>query len=235
MKKLILVLAALMCVNMAIAQRELGMVRATNCEAYYHTGIGATFSWTGGISSRYCNGYGTIQFYDEYGNNNGKYVGNVRNGKNEGYGIQYYSNGNVSYEGNWRNDERSGQGTKYNWDGSVAYSGNFENGDLEGIAPLNFFAEQAGQLIMQKIFDGGVDLSTRITRLTNNEIHARITFHGNFVWANVYDMTLVVRNYAPYVDIINANDNAVGYLTLKGVAMVADAIQQMYNSNSSNN
>ena len=41
--------------------------------------------------------------------NNGRYIGQVVNGKAEGKGIEYYNNGD-RYEGDFRNDKKDGKG-----------------------------------------------------------------------------------------------------------------------------
>lgn len=235
MKKLLLIVSMLWCIGNAWAQDDMGWVKATNCGAYYHTGIDAVFTWTGGANNGYCNGYGTIQWYDVDGNKEGKYVGNVRNGINEGYGTQYYTNGNISYAGNWRNDMENGQGTKYNYDGSVAYSGKFVNGDLEGIASMNYAASVVGRFVMDKIFDGGINLRTGIVKIANNEVQIRITFNGNIMQSNYYAMTLIIKDTAPFVDFINYNDNTDFYLKLKLTATVMQGIHDIFESNSSDN
>ena len=42
--------------------------------------------------------------------NGDKYVGEVKNGKRNGYGTLYYSNGNV-YTGEFKNDKKDGYGS----------------------------------------------------------------------------------------------------------------------------
>ena len=92
-----------------------------------------------------------------------KYIGNVKNGMRNGFGIMLYKNGQ-SYHGNWMNDKRDGngiynfadlhpiynkydghfknnsfnsQGTLYYKDGSV-YRGNFLNSEKSGIGRMNY-------------------------------------------------------------------------------------------------
>ena len=61
---------------------------------------------------------------------NGKYIGQVVNGKREGKGIYYVYNGD-RYEGEWKNDKRDGKGIEYFHDGSI-YIGEHKNGKREG-------------------------------------------------------------------------------------------------------
>ena len=43
---------------------------------------------------------------------NGKYIGQLKEGKREGSGIIYWSNGD-KYEGEWKNDKNDGMGIYY--------------------------------------------------------------------------------------------------------------------------
>ena len=61
---------------------------------------------------------------------NGKYVGQVVNGKAEGKGIMHYSNGN-RYEGYFINNIREGKGIFYLNNGD-RYEGDFKNDKAEG-------------------------------------------------------------------------------------------------------
>ena len=61
---------------------------------------------------------------------NGKYIGQVLNGKAEGKGIYYYNNGD-KYEGDFRNDKKEGKGILYHNNGD-RYEGDFRNGIIEG-------------------------------------------------------------------------------------------------------
>ena len=55
----------------------------------------------------------------------GKYIGQVVNGKAEGKGIWYGDNGN-RYEGEWRNDKKEGKGIYYHNNGD-RYEGDNRN------------------------------------------------------------------------------------------------------------
>ena len=61
---------------------------------------------------------------------NGRYVGQIVNGKKEGKGIYYLNNGD-RYEGDWKNDNKEGKGIYYFKSGS-RYEGDFKNGKSEG-------------------------------------------------------------------------------------------------------
>jgi len=62
--------------------------------------------------------------------NNGRYVGQVVNGKAQGRGIYYYNNGD-SYEGDFKNDKKEGKGIYYFKNGN-RYEGDFKNNKIEG-------------------------------------------------------------------------------------------------------
>jgi hypothetical protein len=66
---------------------------------------------------------------------NGKYEGEIVNGKRHGYGIMTWSDGDV-YAGYWVDDNRTGKG-EYTWDNPETnyakyYKGEFLNGELHG-------------------------------------------------------------------------------------------------------
>ena len=60
----------------------------------------------------------------------GKYIGQVIDGKANGKGI-WYGNSGSKYEGDWRNDLKDGKGTYYYNDGDK-YEGDFRNGLRDG-------------------------------------------------------------------------------------------------------
>ena len=62
--------------------------------------------------------------------NNGRYVGQVINGKQEGKGIRYWNDGN-RYEGDFKNGMAEGKGIYYFNNGN-RYEGDFKNGKFEG-------------------------------------------------------------------------------------------------------
>ena len=65
---------------------------------------------------------------------NGRYVGQVVNGKKEGKGIRYWNDGD-RYEGDWKNDKKEGKGIYYYnnepWKGD-RYEGDYKNDKAEG-------------------------------------------------------------------------------------------------------
>lgn len=64
-----------------------------------------------------------------------KYVGDWKNNKKDGFGIQYYENGN-KYEGGWVENKRHGQGTLWVADGKNKlrreYTGDWERDKKKG-------------------------------------------------------------------------------------------------------
>ena len=66
----------------------------------------------------------------------GKFRGNMINGKREGYGVFYYNDGS-QYWGNWLNGKRSGEGKYISCKGSV-YNGNWENDMKNGKGNIKY-------------------------------------------------------------------------------------------------
>ena len=62
--------------------------------------------------------------------NNGRYIGELKDGKRHGRGSYYWADGN-RYEGEWKDDKPNGQGTMYYKDGSLK-SGSWEMGVFVG-------------------------------------------------------------------------------------------------------
>ena len=58
------------------------------------------------------------------------YVGQVKNGKANGYGIALLDTGS-RYEGQWQNNQRHGEG-KFYWSDNDYYEGNYEDGQRNG-------------------------------------------------------------------------------------------------------
>lgn len=62
----------------------------------------------------------------------GKYKGELKNGKRNGFGIQYDKTGAIVYAGNWLNGCRHGFGRIYNHKRECEYEGYFKNGERHG-------------------------------------------------------------------------------------------------------
>lgn len=74
----------------------------------------------------------TTQIYD----NGEKYIGDVRNGSRDGFGIYYFSNGST-YEGYWHNGRKNGEG-KYSLTDGRFYEGDWENDKRHGFGVFVF-------------------------------------------------------------------------------------------------
>ena len=61
---------------------------------------------------------------------NGRYEGQVRNGKRHGRGVFTWTSGN-RYDGDWRNDKRTGRGV-FTWSNGDRYDGDFVDGKKHG-------------------------------------------------------------------------------------------------------
>ncbi len=70
-------------------------------------------------------GKGTM-FFD-----NGKYVGDWKDGERTGYGVYYWNDGS-RHEGQWLNGNRHGSGVYYNADGSVRQKGTWKDDKFAG-------------------------------------------------------------------------------------------------------
>ncbi len=235
-KPIVLTLFLIITALSAIAQ--LGWVRAYNVNAYYQTDPNAVYTWDGGISNNYCDGYGTIQFYE---NNipGGKYRGWVKNGKNEGYGTQYYANGQVYYAGNWKDDQKSGFGTLYYEDGSEKFKGIFVNDQLSHFSDLERAAEQTAVLVVEKIFDGGINIRYGVSKAVFDrtgkleEMRIRITFNGDFFRSNFYEGTMVIKRKVNLesidydVEFVDYNKTFHRYYNFKKWLEVADRLDKI--------
>ena len=81
--------------------------------------------YVGEISNGKENGFGTMNWAS-----GDKYVGQWINGEKEGQGTYYWASGN-KYVGQWLNGKREGQGTFY-WTGGSKYVGQFKNSKRHG-------------------------------------------------------------------------------------------------------
>ena len=73
----------------------------------------------------------TGKVYGYFGENNKKvYIGNVRNGKEEGNWIWWYHNGQKSYEGTFKDGERQGLHTSWYHNGQKENEVIFKDGEV---------------------------------------------------------------------------------------------------------
>ena len=61
---------------------------------------------------------------------NGKYIGELKDGKRHGQGTYIWADGN-RYEGEWKNNLKEGHGTE-TWANGNRYEGDYKNGKMEG-------------------------------------------------------------------------------------------------------
>ncbi len=61
----------------------------------------------------------------------GKYVGEIVNGKRHGKGVMYYSGGN-KYDGEWKDDKRTGKGVFTTWPDGAKYDGEWKDDMYNG-------------------------------------------------------------------------------------------------------
>jgi len=80
---------------------------------------------------------GDVKYYENrIEDRDGKYVGEINNGKPNGQGIESYSDGE-EYVGEWKNGKKQGLGI-YNWNNGQKYVGEWKNGEKDGLGILSF-------------------------------------------------------------------------------------------------
>jgi len=75
-------------------------------------------------------------FEDGDEENDGKYVGEIENGKPNGHGTLTSTDGD-KYEGQWKDGEKYGQGT-YIWSNGEKYEGEWKDGLIHGQGTYNW-------------------------------------------------------------------------------------------------
>ncbi len=232
MKKSLKFLAVIFLVS--ILSNNLVYAQATLKKAYY-TGLyfyaDLPFTWSGGSSDGYCNGYGTLQFY-ENGNAAMKYVGYVKKGVFEGYGSSYRNDGSTFYVGNWSNNQMHGYGISYYENGNVFYQGQLYNNEIPTMSSLKSVAAQISQIVVSESFDGGSNVNYDVEKIIYDregqlkELSIRLTFYGNINTSNYYACTIAMSDYCKKVNYLNCNDRAANYLkTVQNVSTFIDIIK----------
>lgn len=158
-----------------------------------------SFSWSGSWENNYCNGYGTIRYYDAEDNFAGTYVGDVSDGLRTGYSSMYDSEGNLFLKGNF----------------------------IQNKCPLALLLSSAedfiGNFIIDSLFDGGINRSSKLKKVIFNnnddlqEVRYQLSFDGDIVSSNHYYCTLVVKTDPLSVDFVDYNDYAAYYIAIKTV------------------
>jgi len=222
-------------ISSSLAMGQLTWVKAYNVGCYYHTNATSVFTWDGGCQDSYCNGYGTIQWYNQ-GQPATKYTGDILNGKNEGYGVMYYANGYKEYEGNWKNDMENGFGTVFSKYGDTLFQGYFTDDQIQDYAVLDFASKKITEYVVAKLFDGGTNVKYQLVKAVHDrsgileEIRVRMTFNGDIITTNYYDGTMVIKLKPLYVDFVNYNENFENYALLKISTTVLKGISDILDS-----
>jgi hypothetical protein len=205
--KILLSLFAAFAAFTAPAQ-QLRTIRATNCNCSITTYTNAnSMDWNGTCTNGWCDGYGTVHYYDPNGYYLGAYVGNVLQGYLTGFGTKYYS------------------------DGSLFYRGQFKGNAFVNLLPFYLVTDDIGNFVVDSLLSGGIHRHCEIVKGVFSsegdfqEIRFRVTCDGQIINDNHYDCTLVIYNKAPWVDMVNVNDNAAPWI----LANLARYITQIYN------
>jgi hypothetical protein len=156
----------------------------------------SSVEWFGPCTNGYCDGYGTVRYYDQNGYYTGSWVGDVAGGAIEGYGTKYYS------------------------DGSILYRGRVKANDFIDMEPYLLLTGYIRDFIIDSLLSGGVDRDCAVVRAVFDkdgnmqDVRFRVSCRGQMVHENYYTCTLVLSSQSPYIDIVNANDNASFFITL---------------------
>lgn len=192
-------------------------LRASNCNCTIGTlSNSSAIEWYGSCVNGYCDGYGTVNYYDPDGNYSGRYVGNVSQGLLSGFATRYYANGAILYQGRVR-----------------------ENVFVDEV-PYFALTGLIRDFIIDSLLSGGIRRDCQIVKAvfsTNGdlqEIRFRISCYGQIVTDNYYTCTLVFMNRDPYVDMVNVNDNAQVFITLNFLRY-AQALSDWFDRQSRNN
>lgn len=178
-------------------QAQWRWLRASNCNCTIGTFSNASaIEWFGSCNNGYCDGNGTVNYYDPNGTYSGRYVGSVTQGRLNGWGTKYYADGSVVYQG-WVRDNVFVNEQPYE--------------QLDNIV---------GNFVIDSLLSGGINRSCYIVKSIFSrdgepqEIRWKVDCDGQVVQTNHYTCTLVLMNQDPYVRIVNANDNAQFFIAL---------------------
>jgi hypothetical protein len=176
---------------------QMRYIQANNCNCSIGTFTNSSaIEWYGDCSNGYCNGYGTVNYYDPNGSYSGKYIGYVSQGTLNGFGTKYYA------------------------DGSILYQGRFKDNIFLDQAPYMLLNDPIMDFVIDSLLSGGINRRCDIVKSVFSkdddllEIRYRVSCDGQFVETNHYTCTLVYSNQPPYIDIVDANDNAQVFITL---------------------
>ena len=99
-------------------------------------------------------GQGVMYYKPDNENERTSYNGSWVNGKPEGYGTMIWKDGR-KYEGNWKNDKKDGYGTQYYASGRKAYEGNWKDDKVDGYG--TFYYEDDGHKYVGDFKAGKID------------------------------------------------------------------------------
>lgn len=183
-----------------------------------------SFTWSGNCVNGYADGYGKLQLIKD-GYNTTYYIGYMRSGKLCGNGTYYYANGSKMLEGTFRNNCLNGLGNSYDQNGNLKIEGYFENDKLFNISDINSDFGPLANEIVDNVFDGGTNIKSKLvglrrydnstSRVTKNNciIEIQISFNGNIIQSNYYEITLRIQGTVDGTsyNFIDANEMALGY------------------------
>lgn len=186
-----LLFACLLISTATSAQNDRRYLKAYNCNCSVLTGtsIGA-IQWFGACTDGYCDGPGTIFYYDLRGNYTGKFTGNISRGTRYGFGTDYYT------------------------DGSIMYRGRFKDYLYLDEQPFLVLNPYIRDFVVDSLLSGGINRSCDIVHSIFSEdgqfqeIWFQVSCDGQYDETNHYTCTLAFMNKSPYVDIVQASDNA---------------------------
>ncbi len=204
------------------------------------------FTWSGSCVNGYADGYGKLQLIKD-GYNTTFYKGYMKAGRLNGLGTYYYANGNKMQEGTFSNNLLNGNGRSYDSDGNLKMEGYFENDKLYNITSANKSAIDLANEIVDKIFDGGTNVKCKVvgfrrydnstTNVTDDNciIEIQISFNGNIVQSNYYELTLRLQgdSSGTSYSFTDVNDMAFGYgLSKIGIklGMLAKKLDAIWNN-----
>lgn len=107
--------------------------------------------------------YGIGILYDtDSEQNTVSYIGEIQEGRFDGYGCEYYKNGWIRYEGYWKDNKWHGYGKVFYEGGNVMYEGTLKKGCFSGNGvkySKDGFAEYNGQWLNGKKHGRGIEYS----------------------------------------------------------------------------
>jgi hypothetical protein len=172
-------------------------LQASNCNCSLLTPTDLNrIQWFGSCDNGFCDGYGTVFYYDQNGDYAGKFIGSVSQGLLNGFGTRYYP------------------------DGTIVYQGKFRNNNYVDVEPYTYLNGIIGDFIIDSLLSGGIHRHCEVVSSVFSEndvlqeIRYRVSCDGQWETSNHYTCTLVFSNREPYVHIVDANDNAQVFITL---------------------